>query len=181
LIRANVAFDFRQLAGALDVTPPLVAILREARDHPDLMRRIARSATDFKPPLGFRGNVVARSGEDGPGVDVKQGGSVPIANLARFFALANGITISATMDRLVAVHELGGLDDETAAALREAFALLMRIRLEHQSLRVQAGERPDNVVDPTSLPPLTRSQLRDAFRAVAAAQKRLSVYVPLGL
>ena len=43
------------------------------------------------------------------------------------------------------------------------------------------GLPPDNVVDPGELPPLTRSQLRDAFRAVAAAQKQLSVYVPLGM
>jgi len=180
LIRANVAFDFRQLAGALELTPPLVAVLRESREHPDLMRRIARSATDFKPPLGFRGNVVARS--DGNGlVDLKQGGTVPIANLARFFALSNGVTISATTDRLVAVQELGALDDETAAALREAFAVLMRIRLEHHAERVEAGEAADNAIDPTLLPPLTRSHLRDAFRAVAAAQKRLSVYVPLGM
>ena len=56
LIRANVAFDFRQIAGALDVTPPLVAMLREAKEHPDLIRRLARMATDFKPPLGRRGS-----------------------------------------------------------------------------------------------------------------------------
>jgi CBS domain-containing protein len=177
LIRANVAFDFRQLAGALEVTPPLVGVLREAPEHPDLMRRIARSATDFKPPLGFRGNVVARS----EGVDVKLGGTVPITNLARFFALSNSVTISATNDRLIAVQELGALDDETGSALREAFAVLMRIRLEHHADQVEAGIAPDNTVDPAELPPLTRSHLRDALRAVAAAQKRLSVYVPLGL
>jgi CBS domain-containing protein len=177
LIRANVAFDFRQLAGALDLAPPLVAILRDARNHPDLIRRIARSATDFKPPLGFRGNVVS----DDAGVDVKLGGTVPIVNLARFFALSNGVTISATTDRLTAVEELGALDAETASALQEALGVLMRIRLEHHARCVESGVPPDNVVDPAKLQPLTRSQLRDAFRAVAAAQKRLSVYVPLGM
>jgi len=55
LIRANVAFDFRQIAGSLEVTPALVAVLREAKNHPDLLRQLARGATDFKPPLGFRG------------------------------------------------------------------------------------------------------------------------------
>jgi CBS domain-containing protein len=177
LIRANVAFDFRQLAGALEITPPLVAVLREARTHPDLMRRIARSATDFKPPLGFRGNVVSGS----EGVDLKKGGTLPITNLARFYALSSSVTISATTDRLTAVQELGGLDEETAASLREAFAILMRIRLEHHAACVEAGTETGNTVDPAALPPLTRSHMRDAFRAVAAAQKRLSVYVPLGL
>jgi signal-transduction protein with cAMP-binding, CBS, and nucleotidyltransferase domain len=57
----------------------------------------------------------------------------------------------------------------------------MRLRLEHHADQIAAHAEPDNVVDPAELPPLTRSQLRDAFRAIAHAQKKLSVYVPLGL
>src|SRR5207249_10170941 len=75
LIRANVAFDFRQIAGALEVAPRLVAVLRDVKDHPDLVRRLARMATDFKPPLGRRGSLPLS-------VDLKQGGVIPIANLA---------------------------------------------------------------------------------------------------
>jgi len=57
----------------------------------------------------------------------------------------------------------------------------MRLRLDHHAEQIEAGTKPDNVVDPAQLPPLTRTQLREAFRAVAHAQKKLSVYVPLGL
>jgi CBS domain-containing protein len=181
LIRANVAFDFRQVTGGLEVAPSLVAVLRQAKDHPDLMRLLARSATAVKPPLGFRGALVVDSDGDAHGVDVKKGGAVTIANLARFFALSNAITISSTVDRLVAVEESGALDGETATALAEAFQLIMRVRLEHHAAQIGAGATPDNVVDPAELGPLTRAQLREAFRAVAHAQKRLSVYVPLGL
>jgi CBS domain-containing protein len=181
LIRANVAFDFRQIAGALDVTPQLVAVVREAKKYPDFLRRLARSATDFKPPLGFRGALVVHSKDTARGVDLKQGGAIPISNLARFFALSNGITISSTADRLAAVKEAGAVDDETAEALREAFEIVMRLRLEHHAGQIEAGTQPDNVVDPAELPPLARTQLREAFRAVAHAQKKLSVYVPLGL
>lgn len=176
LIRANVAFDFRQIAGALEATPALVAVLREAKDHPDLLRRLARSATDFKPPLGFRGSLA-----NGKGLDLKKGGTIPIANLARFYALSNGITISGTIARLEAVQAAGALDAETAAALQEAFEILMRIRLENHAAQLEAGAEPTNTVAPASLPPLTRVQLREAFRAIAHAQKLLSVYVPLGI
>lgn len=176
LIRANVAFDFRQIAGSLELAAPLVAVLREAKDHPDLLRRLARSATDFKPPLGFRGSLA-----NGKGLDLKQGGMIPIANLARFFALSNGITISSTTDRLEAVQAAGALDAETASALREAFEIVMRVRLDNHAAQLQAGGEPTNVVAPASLPPLTRAHLREAFRAIAHAQKLLSVYVPLGL
>ncbi len=155
LIRANVSFDFRAVAGGLEVTPELVAILRDAKNHPDFLRRLARSATDFKPPLGFRGALPDKS------FDLKKGGAIPIANLARFHALANGITISSTLDRLVAAQELGALEAETAAGLREAFEIVARVRLD--------------------LTPLMRVYLREAFRTVAAAQKQLGVYVPLGM
>jgi hypothetical protein len=37
------------------------------------------------------------------------------------------------------------------------------------------------MVDPKDLPPLTRVHLREALRAVAAAQKKLGVFVPLGM
>jgi CBS domain-containing protein len=181
LIRANVVFDFRQIAGGLDVGPPLVAVMREAKDHPDLVRRLARSATDFKPPLGFRGALVVESSDDGRGIDLKKGGAIPITNLARFFALSNGITISSTIDRLVAVEESGALDSETAAALTEAFQIVMRMRLDHQAAQIDAGAEPNNIVDPAALRPLTRAQLREVFRAIVHAQKRLSVYVPMGM
>ncbi|MFN2628098.1 MAG: putative nucleotidyltransferase substrate binding domain-containing protein, partial [Gaiellaceae bacterium] len=182
LIRANVAFDFRQTAGGLEATPPLVAVLRGAQNRPDFLRRLARTATDFKPPLGFRRSLVLdRSNGGARGVDLKKGGVIPIANLARFLALSNGVTISSTIDRLTVVEEAGALEAETASALREAFQIVARVRLDHHASQLEAGVEPDNVVDPAWLSRLTRAHLRDAFRAVADAQKKLSVYVPLGL
>lgn len=106
---------------------------------------------------------------------------MPAVNLARFFALSNGITISSTPDRLVAAEEVGALDAEAATVLREAFAVFARVRLQHHAAQIEAGRAPDNLVDPAELPPLARAELREAFRAIAHAQKRLSVYVPLGI
>lgn len=183
LIRATVAFDFRQVAGALDVTPGFVSILRTAGEHPDFVRRLARTATDFKPPLGFRSTFVTKGDEKTPkgSVDVKRGGMLPIVNLGRFHALASQVTISATLDRLVAVEELGRVPRDEAVALREAFEVAWRIRLAHHARQLDSGSTPDNFVDPEQLGPLEREELREAFRAIAAAQKRLQVYVPSGI
>jgi CBS domain-containing protein len=182
LIRATVAFDFRHVAGGLEIVQPLVGIVRRARSHPDFVGRLARTATDFKPPLGFRGSLVLeREGKDGGRLDLKRGGVIPAVNLARFFAVSNGITISPTLDRLVAAEETGALDADTGAVLREAFVVFARARFQHHAAQIEAGQTPDNLIDPTELPPLARTELREAFRAIAQAQKRLSVYVPLGL
>ncbi len=183
LIRATVAFDFRQVAGALDVTPGFVAILRTADEHPDFVRRLARTATDFKPPLGFRGAFTTkRDDKTAPGtIDVKRGGMLPVVNLARFHAIASRVTISATLDRLVAVEELKRVPREEAVGLREAFETTWRIRLAHHARQLAAGHEPDNLIHPDALGPLEREELREAFRVVAAAQKRLQVYKPSGI
>jgi CBS domain-containing protein len=182
LIRATVVFDFRQIAGALDVTTPLVALIRSARGYPDFVRRIARTATDFRPPLGFRGAFATKAGSGPPGtIDVKRGAMLPIVNLARFHALSNEVTISATLDRLVAVEELGRVPREEATELREAFEAVWRLRLVRHAGQVIAGGAPDNYVDPEALGPLEREELRDALRAIVRAQKRLQVYVPPGI
>jgi CBS domain-containing protein len=178
LVRAAVAFDFRHVVGGLDIVRPLVAIERGAPDHPDFIRRLARTATDFAPPIGFRGRF---SLDDHGRLDLKRGGIVPIANLARFHALRAGVTISNTTGRLQAAEAAGTLDGETAAALDEAFALITRLRVEHHSAQVEAGIQPDNLIEPAELPPLTRDQLKSAFRAVADAQHGLNRFVPLGL
>jgi CBS domain-containing protein len=174
LVRAAVSFDFRHVAGGLEIVPPLVERIRQTPRYPDFVGRLARTATDFKPPLRFRGRLKDN-------FDIKKGGALPIVNLARFHALANGMTISPTRDRLVAVQETGTLDEATTTALREAFDLVMRIRFEHHASQIQAGRAPDNIVDVQELPPLARLDLREAFRTVAAAQKQLGRYVPLGM
>jgi CBS domain-containing protein len=174
LVRAAVSFDFRHVAGGLEIVPPLVERIRSTPRYPDFIARLARTATDFKPSLRFRGKLPET-------IDMKRAGTMPIVNLARFHALSHGITISPTRDRLVAAQETGALEAEVATALREAFDLTSKIRLEHQAALIQAGRPTDNMVTLAELPPLARLDLREALRTVAAAQKQLGRYVPLGL
>ena len=176
LVRAAVTFDFRHVMGGLEIVPPLVEVLRRARDYPDFIRRLARTATDWEVPLGFRGHL--STDKDGR-LDVKKGGTLPIANLARLHAMSAGVTTSNTLDRLTAAEEVGQLEPETAAALREAFGIVLRVRHEHHAACFRAGREPDNRVDPDELSAPRRAELTEALRAVADAQKRLSVVRPL--
>ena len=73
LVRAAVAFDFRHVCGGLQIVRPLVEIERRAPAYPDFLRRLARTATDFQPPLGFRGRLQV---DDDGCIDVKRGGVV---------------------------------------------------------------------------------------------------------
>jgi CBS domain-containing protein len=43
--------------------------------------------------------------------------------------------------------------------------------MEHQVEQLRAGRVPDDLVEPRSLAPLTRTALKEAFRAVARVQR----------
>jgi CBS domain-containing protein len=178
MVRAAVGFDFRHVGGGLDVAPPLVAVIRQAPRYPGFLQRLARTVTDWRVPLGRRGQLATdREGR----IDVKRGGALIIANIARLHALSHGITISSTMDRLLAAERVGALESDVAEGLREAFVIVARARLRHHAAQLAAGEPPDNRIDPGELAPLARAELREALRTVAAEQKRLRVYRPMGV
>jgi CBS domain-containing protein len=177
LIRATVAFDFRQSCGPLQVSPQLVQPLRRAREYPNFVRQLGRVTASYKPPLSFRGHISPNP--DGK-VDLKRGGIIPIVNLARFHALTNGITISNTVDRLTAARETGALEAEVADELLESFQIVCRLRFTHHAACVEADAPIDDLINPAALTPIQRRELQDVFRTIARAQKRLSVYLPVG-
>ncbi|HXR28642.1 MAG TPA: putative nucleotidyltransferase substrate binding domain-containing protein [Solirubrobacteraceae bacterium] len=178
LIRATVSFDFRQSSGGLEIVAPLLAVIREAPEHPLFLRQLGRTAADPKPPLRFPGAfALDREGK----IDIKRRGIIPIVNLARFHAITNRVTISATVDRFTAAAESGALEPSVAEGLIEAFGIVMRIRLQHHAAQIEAGGTVgeiDNMIDPDHLPPIARRELREAFRVVALAQKRVANYGP---
>jgi CBS domain-containing protein len=178
LVRAAVSFDFRQVAGGLDIVRPLTSIERQAPRFPNFVARLARTATDFTPPLGRRGKLATN---DEGRIDLKKQGIIPIVNLARFHAIAAGITVSSTLERLAATEAAGQLSAEAASELREVFELLLRLRIEQQVKQVERGEEPRNMLDPRDLAPLTRNQMVHAFQAIVGYQKQLQRYVPIGL
>jgi CBS domain-containing protein len=174
LIRASVGFDFRPAGGGLTIAASLNERIRAAREYPAFMRLMARAATGFQVALGVRGQLApARGGATAGRIDIKRGAIIPLVNLVRFNALAGGVTISPTLDRIEAVASAGGFDRATADALREAFDVISRLRFEHHAALIDAGRALDNLIDPDELPPIARRELRDALAAVKRGQKRL--------
>jgi CBS domain-containing protein len=172
LVRATVAFDFRPAAGGLPVVAELTARIRAARDHPQFMRLLARSAAGFPVALGFRGQL---SADDHGRLDLKKGAIIPVVNLVRYQAIAAGVTISPTLDRIEAVAMTGALVEGEAEALSEAFMVIAGARFEHHAQLIADGRPADNHIDPGALTPIARAELREALQLVKRAQKRLAV------
>jgi CBS domain-containing protein len=174
LVLASVLVDSRPVWGVHTGTP-VSDTFRLAERSPVLLRMLARFALSYRPPTGFfRGLVVEHSGEHRGRLDLKHGGVIPIVDLARWAGMAAGVTSASTIERLRAAGSAGTLPAADAATLEDAFELIAALRLRHQAHQLRVGEQPDDYVDPGALSALTRSHLKEAFRAVASVQKRVA-------
>jgi CBS domain-containing protein len=164
--RAAVCFDYRQAAGQLYVAQALTDIMREVPAHPEFLHWLRRTGSGFRPQVSGLRHKLDRV------IDIKRGALVPIQNLARYHALARGITIQATLERLAAVCEVDAEGAEADRTLREAYLTVKQVQLQHHAEAVREGGEPDNVVETDSLRPLARANLQEALREVTAAQSR---------
>jgi CBS domain-containing protein len=181
LILVSVLVDSRPVWG-IHAGPPVAEVFGIAPQHPALLRLLARLALAYRPPTGFlRGLVVEHTGERRGRLDLKHGGIVPIVDLARWAAMSAGVTSTSTAERLRAARDAGTLPRSDAESLLDAFELIVGLRVEHQIEQISAGETPDDHIDPAVLSPLTRSYLKESFRAIAGAQKRIAAEMQVGV
>jgi CBS domain-containing protein len=181
LILVSLVVDGRPVWG-IRTGPPVPDAFRDARRNPALLRLLATFALSHHPPTGFlRGLVVEHSGEHRGRLDLKRGGILPIADLARWAGLAAGVTHASTTARLRAAADAGTMQREDAQLLEEAHDLIVGLRLGHQVEQLKAGLEPDDFLDPGDLSQLTRSSLKEAFRTIAGVQRRVGSDLRLGV
>jgi CBS domain-containing protein len=181
LILISVFLDSRPVWG-VHMGSPVAETFVTAPRNDVLLRLLARFALSYRPPTGFmRGLVVEHSGEHRGRLDVKHGGLLPIVDLARWAGMAAGVTAASTRERLEAAAEAGTLSAADARTLLDAFELISDLRLTHQVEQLRVGRAPDDHVDPSALSELTRSHLKEAFRAIASVQKRVAAELSLGV
>lgn len=172
LLGASIGFDLRTVVGDLDADAALRPVIAEAARNDVFLAHLAAEAVRHRPPLGFRGRfAVDRSGEHAGTFDAKAGALLPITDLARLHTLARGGAEVGTDDRLSAAAADGRLSADLAATLREGYEVALRVRIEGHLAQRADDLEPSNRVDPGALAPLVRSQLRETFKAVRAAQE----------
>jgi CBS domain-containing protein len=181
LILMSVLVDGRPVWDADAAAATLAGVLETAPRHRALIRGLARMAAAGKPPTGFfRDFVVSHDGERSGTLDIKRGGLLPVVDIARWAGVSAGVTSASTPERLRAGREAGVLHEDVAATLEVAFDLFTGLRMSHQVDALRSGRRPDDNIDPRQLDALTRRYLKDAFRAVASAQRGVASDIDLG-
>jgi CBS domain-containing protein len=173
---ASVIPDHRVVAGGLDIRPVFRGAIRSTARTRGFRRLLAAIAIEHRPPTGFiRDLVVEHGGRHAGTLDIKHRGIIPIAALARCRAIELDLTENATLPRLRSAADAGALDADAATELEDAFRFLWRVRLEHHARCLERNAPADDHVDPRALGGLTRVGLKEAFRAIARAQRALAL------
>lgn len=176
LLLLSVVVESDPVWGATAVADHLFNVFAHTSGRERMLTRLAAAALLERPPTGFLRNVVLHSSGERKGVlDIKRHGLVPIQALARWSGLVAGVSAASTRARLRASLEAGTLKPDDVAILRGAFELFSALRMEHQVGQLRAGEDPDDLIEPKSLAPLTRTSLKEAFRAVARVQRGVAL------
>lgn len=162
---AELYFDFRRVAGPLDVSGLEAPVNRSGRDDM-FLHLMVREALAFSPPAP----LLLRLKGDSSIVDLKLHGLVPIVFLARCYALSIGSSERSTVARLDAAQRSGVLGEEMHAMVVEAYRFLLALRLRIQLRMAAMGAEVTNKVRLAELGPADRSRLKEAFRAIKAWQ-----------
>lgn len=177
VLHAQIFFDARVIYGKAELGETLSAtILALTPSGHRFLGHLAAQAVERQPPLGFfRGFVLEREGEHKDSVDLKSGGVHSVIELARVYALANGLAQVNTIERLQAAAAAGALSTESADGLADAWEFISYLRLRHQARQLAQGERPDNHVVPDTLSSLEKKHLRDAFGIIRRHQQAMAL------
>jgi len=174
-------FDLRPLCGEASLVQALWQEVEDALNIQELdrtrqfFRLLAELALRQRPPLAPLGRwATERSGPGRGRIDLERRGTRLVVDAARILALELRYFDSTnTFDRLrVAAESLSELASVLHDAI-EAYHYLIDVRLEHQLRQMEAGEPPDNFLNPETLSRVQQKLLREALEAVGALQQAL--------
>lgn len=177
LLNSTIFFDIRALWGRKDLADKMYAhLFSEVRENGIFQRMLAGNALSVVPPLGMIRDFVTESDESGKAfIDLKKSGARLFVDAARVMALANGVSVASTTERLRNTAKLKGGAGDTVDALIDAFNFLQMLRLRHQHLEAGQGRPGDNRIFIGRLNPLERRILKEAFRQAKNLQQRIKI------
>jgi signal-transduction protein with cAMP-binding, CBS, and nucleotidyltransferase domain len=138
LLEVSIFFDFRFCYGEKVLIDELRDYVSSRLKTNDIFFRfMAIALKSFTPSL----HLVSKEKTDTKRL------LMPLTGAIRLYALKNGITPTATIDRLIALYRDGSIEPGLFRGLIRAWKNLTTIRLMHQTENLRKGLEPDNMVN----------------------------------
>ena len=173
LMYSSIFFDLFAVYGESSLLTEIrTSTLNKTRQSTLFLALLSQNALKLAPPLGFfRDFVLEKSGDHKDTLDLKHNGIAPIVDLARIYALSEGIYSVNTINRLRTAAGTTSLSREASEELIDALEFLGTLRIEHQAKQIKNNQQPDNYLPPHALSKLERDHLKDAFKVIRSMQK----------
>ena len=173
LMLSSIFFDLRGVYGDFSILDSLQSeVLNRTKNNELFNSHMVSNALTHKPPLGFfRNFVMVQDDKHKNTLNIKHRGIVPIVDIARVIALANGISASNTEERLDAALQCKALSKEMHDNLIDAMEFIASLRIRHQAQQIRAGVSADNYLPPDELSGLEKSHLKDSFSIIKTMQQ----------
>lgn len=182
LMLSSIFFDLRPVHGKFSLHKKLHKnMLKMSSKNSLFIAHMVSNALKHKPPVGFfRTFVLIHDGEHDNTFDIKHRGIVPITDIARTLALAEGIKKINTTERLIALGKTKSMSSEMSENLQDALEFIANLRIEHQAGQIRKNIKVDNYLPPDDLSSLERKHLKAAFEIIKVAQESLQSRYRLG-
>lgn len=183
VMEVSIFFDLRCVYGDVSLMQRLQQhMLKNSQSNSIFLAALAQNVLSTPPPMGiFRRFVVEQNGEHEKELNLKLRGVIPIIDIIRLHALANGLTAVNTMDRLQALVECKAMTIVDSRNLQDALSVLMQLRVNHQAEQIVQGKTPSNYIHPSELSKIMAKQLKDAFGIVKDAQQGVKLKYRQGI
>jgi CBS domain-containing protein len=163
----SVFADMRGIRGDNEMVENLRRQLMEQLATRETMLDVVMMDTiDNRPPLGFfRRFVVEKSGEHRSELDLYEKGIRPLVDAVRVFAIQRRVENYSTWRRILELrtrYSLAHSED-----IEHALEYLLTLLIHHQLTQIEAGEDPDNFINPENLATIERKTLKETFHLTA--------------
>ncbi|WP_022940956.1 DUF294 nucleotidyltransferase-like domain-containing protein [Psychromonas hadalis] len=177
LLNATIFFDMRPIYGDNKLFEQLQSnILKQTKNNDIFLAALTHNAVQQIAPLGFFKNfVIERDGSEVKGIDLKHKGVALINDIARIYALANGLTAVNSKQRLTALIGTTGINKQDMLNLIDALEFIAHKRLINQGVQYEQGLVLSNYLIPSNLSPLARHHLKDAFKVIDDSQSGIKL------
>lgn len=166
--QSGLILDFKAVFGAEEEVRAMRDRLWEyVRTKPIAVSLLVDELTDYRLPLTFFGAFITETEGRWQGyLNIKNSVLAHLTNSARILALKYNLLPANTCDRIRLLMEAGHVSEKHGTQLLNAWEYLQRKRLEIGLECDREGVPPHNYVNPVSLPPDEKKQLKASIQAV---------------
>ena len=166
----NIFLDVRCAAGDASLFKQLQKRRAPLLQQKMFLAALARNSNDVSVPLSmFQKFSYEKGRKQKDTIDLKTRAVALINNIARIYALADGITLPNTVARLESLSDKSELSSKDAANLKDIWVFLNRLRWRHQL----ENKVTDNLVSVSMLSSIQKHQLKAGFKAIERANEAM--------